>query len=191
MSETMTATPPYTEDSDTVDLGYFATTEEEEDGVDENAEPDYKYDAKVASRVFCPICIGEVLNKRYRVDHKLGQGGFSTVWMAHDFQSEKDVALKVMASEPGDSGEHEAYMQDEIRQNVQDPSHLVVSLATFSLPGRNEDTSHQVLVLPLMGPHFDSIYVKRLSMSIRMSAARQLLEALESLHKGGIVHRGE
>ena len=114
--------------------------------------------------------------------------------MAYDFQSERDVALKVMASESGgsgDSGEHESYMQNEIRQNVQDASHLVVSLATFALPGRNESSSHQVLVLPLMGPHFDSIYVKRLSMSTRMSAARQLLEALESLHKGGIVHRGE
>jgi serine/threonine protein kinase len=28
-------------------------------------------------------------------------------------------------------------------------------------------------------------------MATRMSAAKQLLEALESLHKAGIVHRGE
>ena len=113
------------------------------DAVDETAEPDYKYDAKVASRVFYPICIGEVLDERYRVDHKLGQGGFSTVWMAYGFQSERDVALEVMALESedsGDSGEHQSYMRDVIRQNVQDTSHLVVSL-----------------------------------------------EALESLHKGGIV----
>lgn len=93
------ATPHYSEDSDTdtVDFGYFATTEKEEDDVDETAEPDYKYDAKVASRVFYPICIGEVLNERHRVGHKLGQGGFSTVWMAYDIQSERDVALKAMA----------------------------------------------------------------------------------------------
>lgn len=92
---TMTATmPQYPEDSDTVDLGYFATTEEEGDDIDELAEPNYKYDIGIASRVFYPICIGEVLNERYRIDHKLGQGGFSTVWMAYDLQSKRDVALK-------------------------------------------------------------------------------------------------
>lgn len=108
--------------------------------------------------------------------------------MAYDLQTERDVALKVMAS--GDSGQHESYMQDEILQSVQDTSRLVTSLATFSLPGSN--TSHQVLVLPLMGPHLNSFHVlKKYSMPTRMSAARQLLEALESLHKGGIVHRGE
>lgn len=67
----------------------------------------------------------------------------------------------------------------------------MVSLATFLLPGNNEYNSHRVLVLLLMGPHLDSLYMKKLSMSTRMSAARQLLEALESLHEGGILHRGE
>lgn len=108
--------------------------------------------------------------------------------MAHDFQTGRDVALKVMES--GDSGKHESYMQDEICQSVQDTSHLVVSLATFSLSGSN--TSHRVLVLPLMGPHLDSFHVlEKYSMPTRMSAVRQLLEALESLHEGGIVHCGE
>lgn len=175
-------------DGDTLDRGYFATTEREEDDVDEYAEPAYKYAPEESFHVFYPICIGEVLNERYRVDHKLGHGGFSTVWMAYDLQTGRDVALKVMAS--GDSGQHESYMQDEILQSVQDTSRLVTCLATFSLLGSN--TSHQVLVLPLMGPHLNSFHVlKKYSMPTRMSAARQLLEALESLHKGGIVHRGE
>lgn len=35
-----------------------------------------------------------------------------------------------------------------------------------------------------MGPHLNTLYMNKLSMSTRMSAARKLLEALESLHKG-------
>ncbi|KAF4122025.1 hypothetical protein GMORB2_7618 [Geosmithia morbida] len=34
--------------------------------------------------VHYPICIGDVLASRYRVEHRLGHGGFSTVSMADD-----------------------------------------------------------------------------------------------------------
>jgi serine/threonine-protein kinase SRPK3 len=34
---------------------------------------------------FHPICLGDTLNqRRYQVCHKLGWGGFSTVWLAKD-----------------------------------------------------------------------------------------------------------
>lgn len=145
------------------------------------------YDDTKVSRVFYPIRIGEVLNQRYRIDHKIGHGGFSTVWMAYDLRDKKDVALKVMAS--GDSGEHEYQMQDGILRSVQDTSHLVLRLDTFVLP--NPKNSHRVLVLPLMGPVCDGLYMRKLPMSTRMFAAYQLLKALESLHKGGIVHCGK
>jgi serine/threonine protein kinase len=34
-------------------------------------------------------------NARYRIVHKLGNGGYSTVWLAHDAQLEKFVALEI------------------------------------------------------------------------------------------------
>lgn len=183
-----TIMPEYPKDRGS-DLGYFASNEDEEDYVDELAEDSLMYDKEKGSRTFYPIRIGEVLNQRYRIDHKVGHGGFSTVWMAYDLQDKKDVALKVMAS--GDSGEHEYQMQDEIRRSVHDTSHLVLPLETFLLPA--PENSHRVLVLPLMGPQLDghNLFKKKYSMSTRMSAAQQLLKAVESLHKGGIVHRGK
>lgn len=74
----------------------------DEDRIDELefiAEPWHQYgegDNSDDSRVFYPICLGEVLNERYLVEHKIAYGGFSTVWMAHDLQEKRDVALKVM-----------------------------------------------------------------------------------------------
>ncbi|KAK2786742.1 hypothetical protein FQN53_006218 [Emmonsiellopsis sp. PD_33] len=173
-------------DTDTTDLGSFASTETEEEDIEELAEPFYKYSKKDTSRVFCPICIGEVLNKRYCIEHKLGHGGFATVWLAHDLETGTDVALKIMAS--GKSGELEVRMQEEIMQSVQDISHLVTYLATFSLSGE-DGCDHRVLVFPWRGDCLDTLRVKKMSMATRMSAARQLLEALESLHNAGIVHR--
>ena len=126
MPETIKAMiPEYPEDSGS-DLGYFASNEDEEDEVEEGAEDSVVYDKEKGSRMFYPIRIGEVLDQRYQVDHKIGHGGFSTVWMAYDLQDKKDVALKVMAS--GDSGEHEYQMHDGIRQSVEDTSHLLLPL---------------------------------------------------------------
>ena len=39
----------------------------------------------------------------YRIEHKLGHGDFSTVWLARDIKKKRDVALKIMI--PGDAGD--------------------------------------------------------------------------------------
>ncbi|KAL2830888.1 kinase-like domain-containing protein [Aspergillus cavernicola] len=170
---------------DTEDFGDFVKNEDEEIDVEEMAEPWYYYDKEKTPKAFYPIRLGEVLNDRYLIEHKLGFGGGSTVWMAHDLRDKKDVAIKVMSL--GEWGDNEVWIQDQIIQNVQDTSHIVTYLDTFLLPGNN--SHHTVLVYPLMGPCLDLYKLKDKSMTTRMSAARQLLEALESLHKAGIVHR--
>ena len=124
---------PDAKDDGIEDFGDFVCTEDEEVDLEEVAEPWQKYSIKETSRVFYPVYLGEVLNERYLVEHKLGHGGVSTVWMARDLQSDRDVALKVTSS--GEYGENEIQMQDIIIQNVQDASHLVTCLSTFQLPG--------------------------------------------------------
>lgn len=178
--------PEYPEGSNAADYGDLANTEQEEEDIEELAEPWYKYDKTKNARVFYPIRIGEVLVQRYVIEHKLGHGGSSTVWMARDLENRRDVALKVMAL--GDYGEHEYRMQEEILHDVHDTSHLVTYLASFFLHG--DESDHRVLVFPLRGECLYDLNVKKKSMSTRMSAAKQLLEALENLHKAGIVHRG-
>lgn len=46
--------------------------EEEEADVEDFAEPWFKYDIKGIPHAFYPICVGEVVNGRYLVEHKLG-----------------------------------------------------------------------------------------------------------------------
>ncbi|KAJ5799263.1 kinase domain-containing protein [Penicillium psychrosexuale] len=105
------AAPP-----DTADFGDFVSTEDEEVDLEEVVEPWHKYDMKETPYVFYPICVGEVLNERYLVEHKLGFGGFSTVWMAYDLQEKRNIALKVMSS--GECRDYETRIQDEIVQNI-------------------------------------------------------------------------
>jgi serine/threonine protein kinase len=119
---------------------------------------------------YYPICIGDVLEHTYRIEHKFGHDNFSTVWLARDIKNNMDVALKIMI--PGCAGDDECSMQEKIMSAVQ-ASNL------FSLSGRKG--SHQVLVFPVRGPNFESVMLNQISMVNRMSAARQLLKALPIL----------
>lgn len=180
-------TPQYYQSDDMTDFGDFVSNEDDQIDLEDIAEPWHKYDIKETPNVFYPIRVGEVLDGRYLVEHKIGFGGFSTVWMAHDLQKKKDVALKILCS--GNLGDNEVRMQDEILRNVQDTSHLVIYLATFMLSGT--ESRHRVIVFPLLGSYLCPPILTNMSMTARMSAAQQLLGALENLHKAGIVHRGE
>lgn len=103
--------PQYCKGDDTADFGNFVRNEDEEADLEEVAEPWHNYDEET-ERVFYPVRLGDVLNERYLVEHKISFGGFSTVWMAHDLQDKRDVALKVMCL--GDWAETEIRMQDKI-----------------------------------------------------------------------------
>lgn len=65
-----------------------------------------------------PILIGDVLQSRYRVVHKLGYGTYSTTWLCRDSQSNKYVAVKVGTTE----------------SNTQILSRLVSSILSIALP---------------------------------------------------------
>ncbi|KAB8274367.1 hypothetical protein BDV30DRAFT_237807 [Aspergillus minisclerotigenes] len=103
--------PQYCKGDDMADFGDFVRDEDEEADLEEIVEPWHNYDEET-ERVFYPIRLGEVLNERYLVEHKISFGGFSTAWMAHDLQEKRDVALKVMCL--GDWAESEIYIQDKI-----------------------------------------------------------------------------
>jgi serine/threonine protein kinase len=79
----------------------------------------------------------ETTDDTYRIEHKLGHGESSTVWLARDIKNEKDVALKIMI--PGNEGEDEYSMQTEVISAVQDTSNLVTYETTFSLCGEGNN----------------------------------------------------
>lgn len=169
------------------DFGDLVSNDNEVIDVEWVNEDWLQYDPLETSRVFYHIRLGEVLDETYLIEHKSCYGGFSTVWMAYDLLDQRNVALKVMCAV--NWGERELLVHDQVLQSVQDTSHFVTYSATFLL--RGEDGPHWVFVFPLLGPCLDSLRVKQMTLTGRMSVARQLLEALENLNKAGIVHRGE
>lgn len=161
------------------------------DFVDSEDEMEVEVEAEVTDRysegIYFPICLGDILVDRYRIEHKLGHGGFSTVWMAHDTFNRRDVALKII--KPGYAGEHEYAIHNEILASVKDRRFLLLYQDTFLLhspPGHN---THRVLVFPVKGPNFRDHY-RKTPFATRISSLLQLLQGLASLHNAGFVHRG-
>ncbi|KAJ5362562.1 hypothetical protein N7541_003406 [Penicillium brevicompactum] len=171
--------------ADATDFGDFVKNEEEELDLEE-VEPWHRYATEEAQNVLYSISVGEVLNERYLVEHKLGFGGGSTVWMAFDLQEKTNVALKVMAV--GKWGDNETEIQDEIIKTVQHTSRLVLYTTTFSLL-RDDGSPHRVLVLPMKGSSICTLTLKKTPMASHMSAAQKSLETVASLHEAGILHR--
>lgn len=174
-----------TRDPVLIDRGDFVDSDHEGD-IEDEAEDSLKY----LIGYYHPTHIGQIFNQRYEVVHKLGQGGFSTVWLARDIESGKAVALKIMCSSTEAANEYETHL--DIKQRVRDRARLVLALDGFLVKIIHDDgkLQHQVLVLPLRGPSLMALEGTERPLSHRMSAAKHLLQAILSIHDAGLVHRG-
>ncbi len=59
--------------------------------------------------------VGTLLNNRYRIEAKLGEGGMGIVYKAHDTILNRPVALKVLSSELTQNPDRVARFQQEAR----------------------------------------------------------------------------
>jgi serine/threonine protein kinase len=143
---------------------------------------------------FHPVHLGDKLDKvdpetyRYEVIHKLGCGGFSTVWLAHDLVGGGYVALKIVcASQSNAYGVPPAV--ETILSNH--PAKIFVTeLRRFRILGPNGQ--HVCQVLPVTGPSL--LALSRAPYRLRPASCktlgREAAQALEFLHGKGLCHGG-
>lgn len=143
-----------------------------------------------------PVTVGEVIQgggKSYRIEHKLGHGAFSTIWLAFEVETNTSVALKIHRTHTR-AGQAESRIRQDMQQTISDPtgSCLLASTSIFTLPGRFPEESHVVMVLPVMGPdlheYMDS-WGRHSNSSTRLRLARDILKAVACLHAHGFIHR--
>lgn len=145
-----------------------------------------------------PTHIGDTIIDRYKVLHKLGYGGFSTVWLANDTQSHRIVALKILRAE-----ESKILTELEILEKLENgPSdqpgkiHIASLLSKFNFDGPNGH--HLCLVSEVPGSSITTINNcpgkqagnNRLRADISRKVARQIVEALSFIHSQGLCHGG-
>ncbi|MCJ1250219.1 hypothetical protein MMC30_007445 [Trapelia coarctata] len=140
-----------------------------------------------------PIQLGdEFFGGRYRVIHKLGQGGSSTVWLARDRAENRYVSLKVITAAASESSSEARIMRLLRQSNHRHQGHsFVVSLLDdFSIDGPNGQ--HQCIVSELVA---NSVTVAKksnkndvLPLKIALDITPQLSLGLAYIHSCGILH---
>ena len=143
-----------------------------------------------------PVHLGDHFSGgRYRVVHKLGWGGFSTVWLAHDSQASRLVALKFVAADLSGESEETKLLQQLSTTPCEHSGrrHLSQLLDAFHHNGVNGD--HQCLVL---GVNCESVQTclrdhdeEGLPGSAAWTISKQVVLALDFLHSNSIAHGGQ
>jgi serine/threonine protein kinase len=134
-----------------------------------------------------PVQIGNIYNHRFRILSKLGWGHFSTVWLALDQVTQKEVALKIVksAKQYTEVAKDEISILKKVTENDKDDSHCIVHLIdSFEHQGPNG--IHIGMVFEILGCNLLSIVrlykSKGLPMPLVKIITKQVLMALDYLH---------
>ncbi len=133
------------------------------------------------------ISENSVLNSRYRLDKKIGQGGFAQVFLATDLLLERRVAVKVL--DPNLT--EDASFLDRFSKEAK-------AIAAFDHPniltifdyGQAEGTAYLVMPYVEGGTLHDKLrQTKRLNLTQTSQYLQQVALALDYAHRRNIVHR--
>lgn len=149
-----------------------------------------------------PVHLGDLLGNgnQYRVIHKLGSGGFATVWLVQNVQAQettKYAALKILTADCSteDSPERWVNSLDTLRitdNNYADGAKYIALFSNqFKITGPNGE--HLCFVNPVPGPKVSLGLLATSKDPGQMSKdiSRKVVEATNFLHTRGICHGGQ
>ncbi|CAK7273999.1 hypothetical protein SEPCBS57363_005937 [Sporothrix epigloea] len=158
--------------------------------------PPFRYQVedteKYAPGGFHPVDIGDVISsgeRDYEVIHKLGHGGFATVWLVRSgAQLTTYNALKILIADSADYNDPELAIFEHLKKFAGAGHPNVMDLQdSFKISGPNGE--HQCLVLPLLGPGLEFMKASAaISTAVRRDICRQVASATAFLHQHGICH---
>jgi serine/threonine protein kinase len=134
------------------------------------------------------ITPGTMLGGRYRLDEMIATGGMGEVWRGFDAAANRPVAIKILLSPMGDDPGFVARFQAEARamKAVSHPN--VVSIYDFDTdPAVGTFLAMQYIDGESLSRTLNR--VRRLTAARTMALVAQAGEALEAVHRAGVVHR--
>lgn len=141
-----------------------------------------------------PLQVGDELdNTRYRVIDKLGYGGYSTIWLAHDLQRAQYVTVKVVTADASGCTQ-EASVISSLEKAPSRPRKGVVPplIDTFWVDGPN-GKHRSIVTPPARMSLFDAKEASTFGLfraKVARSIIAQLIHGVAFLHSERIVHGG-
>ncbi len=131
---------------------------------------------------------GRRLGGRFAVEREVGRGAVGVVYRAFDLETQRTVALKVVAAEAGVAPEDEARLAREgsLLSNLDHPG--IVKTVAF---GMLQDTGSPFVAMEWLDGEDLAARQKRdpLTLAESLELTREVGEALEAAHGAGVIHR--
>jgi tetratricopeptide (TPR) repeat protein len=130
--------------------------------------------------------IGTILQKRYRLDRELGQGGMGAVYQGYDLTLKRQVAIKLLSqSKEGSSGRERLINEARAVAQLNHP-HIVAVYDAGIAASFGEKTPFIVMeYIAGQTLQLDQAY----ELAEVVAIGRQICQALDHAHSKGIVHR--
>lgn len=149
--------------------------------------PTGRTDTSVDEPTFVPLKGSEELDGKWRLEKKIGEGGMGAVYLAHDLQLDRKVAIKILASSLSHDAELVARFEREARftAGLEHPNIVpIYSVGIFK--------NRPFMVMKyLEGKPLSALLREKhvLSLEEVLAMMRQLCAGLEFIHQKGYVHR--
>jgi len=145
-------------------------------------------DSTIAAPSLLDPLVGRVLDEKYRLDRRLGEGGMGTVYQATHLLIDRPVALKVL---------HQRFVEDEaaqerFRREARAAGRLrhtnAVTVTDF---GRTADGCVYIVMELLEGRNLREVLAFESPLESRRAVALmlQVAAAVEAAHESGVIHR--
>jgi serine/threonine protein kinase len=129
--------------------------------------------------------IGKVIAGKYRIDRKIGQGGFGEVYQGADLNLKRDVAIKILT----DVGYEETFKRRFLRESEAMAKLMHPNIVTVFDFGEFEHRPYLVLEL-VDGPSLLEMAQKTpLTVGQVIGLAVQACGAMAYAHEQGVIHR--
>jgi serine/threonine-protein kinase len=145
-------------------------------------------DSTIAAPALSDPLAGRVLDEKYRLDRRLGEGGMGTVYQATHLLIERPVAVKVL---------HQRFVEDEaaqerFRREARAAGRLrhtnAVTVTDF---GRTSDGCVYIVMELLEGRNLRELlaFESPLESGRAVALMAQVAAAVEAAHESGVIHR--
>lgn len=131
-----------------------------------------------------PFGAGDVLDGRYRLEDRLGSGGTSTVWRAHDLVLDRPVAVKALLDDGATEGVARFEREASILARLHHPN-VVPVLASGTDGGRPYLVMELIEGQPLSRVLRDG----PLPIDDALALVANVAAGLGAAHRAGVVHR--
>jgi serine/threonine protein kinase len=132
--------------------------------------------------------IGRILDEKYRLDERLGEGGMGTVYRATHLLIDRPVALKVLHPRfvEDDSAQQRFRREARAAGRLQHPN--AVAVTDF---GRTADGYVYIVMELLEGSTLRDVMTEEAPMPVERAVGlmSQIAAAVEAAHEGGVIHR--